>query len=290
MTENLRGSLFMTAAMAGFAGEDAFFKAASQRMPVGEAIGLMGIAGIMVFCLLALRAGDAPLPRAILSRTMLVRSGFEITGRLFYALAVALTPISVASAILQATPLVVVLGAALIFGESVGLRRWILILIGFAGVLIILRPGLEGFSALSGLALIAMAGFAGRDLATRAAPPALSNAQLGVLGFIMLALSGAIILAVTGKIVRPDPLGLALLAGASVFGIAAYAALTTAMRTGEVGVVTPFRYTRLLFAMILGTLVFGERPDAATLLGSAIIVACGVVILSQSRRISRSPA
>ena len=133
MTPNLRGSLYMVASMAGFAVEDAFLKAAAQQVPVGEAILLMGLVGIAVFSAIALRAGEAPLPRAILSRTMAIRSGFEIAGRLFYALAIALTPISVASAILQASPLLVVLGAALIFGETVGLRRWVLILGGSQG-------------------------------------------------------------------------------------------------------------------------------------------------------------
>ena len=281
MTPNLRGSLFMVASMAGFAAEDMFIKAASRAIPVGEVILLMGLVGTLVFGLVARAAGDAVLPRAVLSRTMLLRSGFEIVGRLFYALAVALTPLSVASAILQATPLLVVLGAAVIFGERVGVRRWVLILAGFVGVLIILRPGLAGFSALSLLALVAMAGFAGRDLATRAAPPALTNAQLGVTGFLMLTLSGVIILAVSGGARLPDPWALALLAGASAFGITAYAALTQAMRLGEVAVVTPFRYTRLLFALAIGVTVFGERPDAATLAGSALIVACGVVLLTR---------
>ena len=286
MTPNLRGSLFMVAAMAGFAVEDMFLKAASRSLPVGQAILVIGLVGTLVFAGFARLAGDPALPRAVLSRTMALRSGFEVVGRLFYALAVALTPISTASAILQATPLVVVLGAALIFGEKVGLGRWLIILAGFVGVLIILRPGGAGFSALSLLALIAMAGFAGRDLATRAAPPALSNAQLGVAGFAMLTLSGLIIVVVTGDpvlpgLVLPDPTGLALLAGASAFGIAAYAALTQAMRSGQGAVVTPFRYTRLLFALAIGITVFGERPDAATLAGSALIVACGVVLLSR---------
>ncbi|MDB5666483.1 DMT family transporter [Cypionkella sp.] len=284
MTPNLRGSLFMTVSMAGFAVEDAFLKAASRSIPVGEAILIMGLIGIAVFSSLAIRAGHAPIPAAMFTRTMALRSGFEITGRLFYALAIALTPLSIASAILQATPLVVVLGAAVIFGEKVGLKRWLLILLGFIGVLIILRPGVSGFSALSLLALVAMIGFAGRDLATRAAPPALSNAQLGVTGFIMLALSGLIITLVTGRTAMPDLHTMGVLICGAVFGIAGYAALTTAMRSGEIGVVTPFRYTRLLFAMILGVAVFGERPDAPTLFGSAIIVACGVIILSQNRR------
>ncbi len=280
MTPNLRGSLFMMAAMAGFAVEDAFVKLVSAHIAIGQAVTLMGLIGVAVFAVQALRAGDAPVPRAMLTRTMALRSVFEITGRLFFALAVALTPISTASAILQASPLVVVLGAALIFGEKVGWKRWVLILTGFAGVLIILRPGLEGFSALSLLALIAMAGFSGRDLATRAAPPALSNAQLGVTGYIMLTLSGLILLAVTGGAQVPSMTAVALVSGASLFGIAAYAALTTAMRTGSVAVVTPFRYARLPFAMIIGAVVFAERPDAATLIGSAVIVLCGIAILT----------
>jgi drug/metabolite transporter (DMT)-like permease len=284
MHDNRRGSLFMIAAMAGFAVEDSFLKAATAQIPVGEAISLMGLVGVAVFSVLTLWAHDVPLQRRVLSRTMAVRSVFEITGRLFYALAIALTPISVASAILQASPLVVVLGAALIFGERVGVVRWVLIVAGFVGVLVILRPGLAGFSGLTLLALVAMVGFAGRDLATRAAPPALSNAQLGVTGFIMLTLSGVIIMAVSGGVTVPTAPTLGLLAGASLFGISAYASLTTAMRTGAVAAVTPFRYTRLLFAMILGGVVFGERPDAATLVGSAIIVACGVAILTRRER------
>lgn len=285
MTPNLRGSLFMTASMAGFAVEDAFLKAASRHVPVGEAILIMGLIGIVVFALMALRAGQPPIPASILSRTMALRSGFEIGGRLFYALALALTPISTASAILQATPLLVVLGAAVIFGEKVSAARWALILLGFAGVLVILRPGLAGFDALSLLAVAGMIGFAGRDLATRAAPLSLSNAQLGVLGFVVLSVSGVVILTVGGGARLPDATALALIFGAAVFGIAAYAALTAAMRSGDVATVTPFRYTRLLFAMVLGVVVFGERPDAMTLLGSAIIVGCGVLILTQGRRI-----
>lgn len=288
MTDNLRGSLFMVLAMAGFAVEDAFLKRASQHLPVGEILVLMGLIGMAIFAGLALRKGEAPLPRSMLSRTMLLRSGSEIAGRLFYALALALTPLSQTSAILQATPLVVVLGAAWLFGEKVGLFRWALILAGFAGVLIIIRPGTNGFSALSLLAVAGLLGFAGRDLATRAAPLSLSNPQLGAAGFLMLALAGVILLWTIDTATAISPLALGLTTGAATFGVAAYAALTKAMRTGEVGTVTPFRYSRLLFAMVIGFAVFGERPDHWTLLGSAIIVACGVVILSQSRRPKRT--
>ena len=283
---NLRGSLWMVASMAGFAVEDAFIKSAAGAIPLGQVIIMMGLLGIAAFSIMAIIANEPPIPRSVLSRTMAIRSGFEVTGRLFYALAITLTPISVASAILQASPLVVVLGAAVIFGEKVGLRRWLIILVGFCGVVVILRPGLDGFNALSILALIGMLGFSGRDLATRAAPPSLSNAQLGVAGFVMLTLSGVIILGFSGGAVLPTMPVLGKILAAAVFGVAGYSAITQAMRTGEVAVVTPFRYTRLLFAMILGVTVFGERPDAATLIGSAIIVGCGVLILATSRRIA----
>ncbi|GAB1478652.1 DMT family transporter [Paracoccaceae bacterium] len=283
MSDNLRGSLFMILSMAGFAVEDAFIKAAARQMPVGQVLIVMGLVGIMVFSAQARRVGDPPLPRAVLSRTMALRSGFELAGRLLYALAIALIPISTASAILQATPLVVVMGAALIFGERVGPGRWAVIGLGFAGVLVILRPGLAGFDLLSLLALGGMLGFAGRDLATRAAPPALSNAQLGVAGFAVLGVSGLVILSVTGGATLPTVSGAGLLAGACGFGILGYGALTVAMRTGEVSAVTPFRYTRLLFAMALGIGIFGERPDSATLIGAAMIVGCGVLILGRRR-------
>lgn len=281
---NLRGSFWMVAAMAGFAVEDMFLKSVTAHIPLGQALLIFGLSGAAFFAILTKRAGEALLHPALLSRPLLIRSSFEVTGRLFYSLAIALTPLSTASAILQATPLVVVAGAALLFGERVGWRRWTAIAIGFAGVLLILRPGVEGFSLLSLVTVAGMIGFAGRDLATRAAPPALSNRQLGLIGMAMLAVAGAVILAVTGGARLPDLTATALLAGVTVFGIFAYNALTIAMRTGEVSVVTPFRYTRLVFAMILGIAVFHERPDALTLAGSALIVASGLYTLARARR------
>jgi len=281
---NLRGALWMVAAMAGFAIEDMFLKAATAHIPLGQALLIFGLIGTLFFALRARQMGEAALHPAMLSRPLLLRSGFEVTGRIFYSLAIALTPLSTASAILQATPLVVVAGAALLFGERVGWRRWTAILVGFAGVLIILRPGLEGFTPLSLVTVVGLIGFAGRDLATRAAPLTLSNRQLGVIGMAMLALAGAAILTVTGGATLPDARTMALLAGMTGFGIFAYNALTIAMRTGEVAAVTPFRYTRLVFAMLLGILVFNETPDAYTLLGSALIVGSGLYTLTRARQ------
>ncbi len=282
-SDNLRGSILMTASMAGFAVEDMFIKAASKAMPLGQVLLTMGLVGVITFGLLARAHGEAVAPRTFLSPAMLVRSAFEVVGRLFYGLSIALTALSTTSAILQATPLLVVAAAALIFGEKVGWQRWLAVIIGFVGVLIILRPGVEGFSPLSWLAVGGLIGFAGRDLATRAAPKGLSNRQLGILGFAMLGLAGALLSAWSGDAHVPDLRGLGLLTGASVFGILGYHALTGAMRTGEVSVVTPFRYTRLIFAMILAIAIFGERPDVATWVGAALVVGSGIYTLTRSR-------
>lgn len=280
MTENQRGAAFMTASMAGFAVEDVFVKAAAQTLPLGQVLLTIGLVGMLIFAAMAARQGEALLPPAFLSRPMLIRCGFEITGRLFYGLAITLTALSTTSAILQATPLVVVAGAAMGFGERVSLQRWLAVLIGFVGVLVILRPGSD-FSALSLLAVVGLLGFAGRDLATRAAPKGLSNRQLGALGFAMLATAGAILMVVNGGGTVPSSLGLVCLAGGTLFGMLGYHALTYAMRTGEVSAVTPFRYTRLVFAMVLAIALFGERPDFATWIGAALVVGSGIFALTR---------
>lgn len=272
--------MLMTAAMAGFAVEDVFVKAAAQTLPLGQVLLAIGVAGLVVFSAMSLRSGEALLPPVFLSRPMLIRSCFEITGRLFYGLAITLTSLSTTSAILQATPLIVVAGAALVFGEKVGWQRWLAVMVGFLGVLVILRPGSD-FSTLSLLAVVGLLGFAGRDLATRAAPKGLSNRQLGMLGFAMLSIAGGILLAISGGALLPNPDELLLLAGGAVFGVLGYHGLTHAMRTGEISSVTPFRYTRLVFAIGLAMALFDEDPDALTWIGAALIVGSGLFALTR---------
>ncbi|ASJ76048.1 DMT family transporter [Granulosicoccus antarcticus] len=288
--DNSRGSLFMVLAMAAFALEDMFIKAATLTLPVGQVLLIFGLSGTIVFAILARRQGSPVFDPSSFSRVMVARSGFEIMGRLCFTLAIALTPLSNASAILQATPLVVAVGAVFVFGETVGWRRWSAICIGFIGVLLILRPGLSGFEPASIFAVLGTIGFAGRDLATKAAPPQLTNAQLGVYGFTMLMIAGIIALSYTGGAMWPDISVLSKIAAATVFGVLAYSALTNAMRLGEVSAVAPFRYSRLVFAMLIGVVVFGERPDTLTLIGSAIVVGSGLYTVLRQRRVDTTDA
>ncbi|MDD9740726.1 MULTISPECIES: DMT family transporter [Marinovum] len=278
------GPLLMTVSMALFAVEDMFLKSAMQEISVGLALSAFGLGGMSVFLIWARLRGQRLFHPAIVTRPLLLRSTSEVLGRLFYTLAFALAPLSLVSAILQATPLVVALGAVVFFGEVVGWRRWLAIALGFVGVLMILRPGTEAFAATSIFAVLGMLGFAGRDLATRASPPSMSNVQLGVYGFLMLVIAGLIMIAVTGPGPLPGPRASVELGLAVAVGVLAYTSLTAAMRVGEVSITVPFRYTRLLFAMILGIAVFGERPDLMTWAGSAVIVASGLYTIYRSQR------
>lgn len=274
----------MALAMAAFAVEDMIIKSVAAAMPTGQVLILFGLGGMVIFAIMARAQGSALWHPGFCTRPLLWRSVAEVSGRLFFTLAIVLAPLSLASAILQATPLVVTAGAVVFFGESVGWRRWLAICVGFLGILMILRPGLSGFEATSLLAVAGMLGFAGRDLATRAAPKTMSNAQLGLFGFAMLVIAGVILLSRTGGAVWPTVAQSGTLAAAVAVGVLAYMALTGAMRTGEISVVAPFRYTRLVFAMALGIAVFGERPDVMTLLGSALVVGSGIFTLLRNQR------
>jgi drug/metabolite transporter (DMT)-like permease len=285
MSPNLRGSLFMVLSMCAFAGEDAFLKYAFSEIPRGMAFTAFGLIALTICALLSLRAGEAVFPRAFLSRGLLLRSAIELIGRLFFTLSLAFVSLSLTSTILQATPLVVTLGAALLFAEKVGPRRWIAMLIGFAGVLLILRPTPGMFDPLVILPVIGMLGFAGRDLATRASPPHVSGRQLGTLGFIVVTAAGLVMWAFDPRLpMAPAPAAWGAVVVAGIFGTVAYNSLTIAMRSGEISVVAPFRYTRLLVALVIAYVAFGERPDALTLIGGALIVATGIFTLVRSGR------
>ncbi len=283
---NLIGSAWMISAMALFALEDALLKGASATLPIWQILLLFGAGGSVVFAGVALARRASLFHADVLSRPMKVRVFFEILGRLFYVLAITLTPLSAATVILQATPLVVVAGAALVFGETVGWRRWSAILIGLIGVVIIIQPTGDNFSVLSLLAVLGMLGFAGRDLASRAAPATLSTEVLGFYGFVCIIFAALAYRFWEGVPLASIDLRTGLhIAGAIGMGTAAYASLMKAMRTGEVSAVTPFRYSRLLFGIGLGVVFFGEQLDRTMWIGSALIVASGLYILWRGRRV-----
>ena len=274
----------MVTAMAAFAIEDAFIKQATKHMPIGQVLVLFGAGGAALFALLTKRSGATLFSAQALTKVMLLRAAFEFVGRLFYVLAIALTPLSSATAILQATPLIVVLGATVFFGESVDWRRWCAIVVGLVGVWIVLRPSAGDFSALSLLAVIGTLGFAGRDLASRAAPASMGTAVLGWYGFVTVTVAGGVFSWWDGKaFVLPSSLHALGVMAATATGVFAYTALMKAMRTGAIAAVTPFRYTRLLFGITLGIVLFDEGLDLLTAVGCVVIIGSGLYVWWRGR-------
>lgn len=285
--DNLRGSMLMVLAMAGFAGEDLFIKLLAQDMPVGQILMMLGAGGCAVFAIATRAQGTRLISPVLLSRPVILRNLGEIIAAVTYVTALALADLSTVSAILQATPLAVTLGAALFLGAQVGWRRWSAILVGFAGVLMIVRPGLDAFHISSVFAVISVIGLAIRDLATRAIPSQISSMQLSCYAFGVMVPTGAVVLAFQGGAAMPSPLGWAFVLGALIFGVLGYYFIVGAMRIGEIAAVTPFRYARLLFALVIGMTLLGERPDIWTLIGAAIIIASGLYTLIREQRLAR---
>jgi drug/metabolite transporter (DMT)-like permease len=284
--DNLIGSLFMIISMAGFAIEDSFLKYAADTfgdIPSGQTVVLLTIVGMAVFGIAARWAGQPLWSDAYLSRPLLLRGVFEVSGRLSYTLAFILAPLITATAILQATPLVVVAGAAIFLGEKTSLRQWLAVVIGFGGVMLILRPWGASFDVFAILAVLGMIGFAGRDLATRASPAVLSNAQRGFIGYAMFFGAGCIIWGAQGRIAPMPPMAIVLTLIAGAGGVLGYFALTVAMRRGSVGAVTPWRYTRLIFGAALVLIMFNETIDMPTIIGSFIVVISGLLGINRQR-------
>lgn len=276
----------MLVAMAAFVVNDSMVKLSSAEMGVPQIMAVRGAMATVLLAALAYARGAFRSPRVILQPMVLVRTVADIGATVFYISALASLPLANATAIFQALPLTVTLGAALFLGEPVGWRRWTAIGVGFLGVLVIVRPGLEGFTAASLYVLASVLCAAVRDLVTRRLPMAIPSLFISVATAFAVMLTGWAMVPFT-EWTPLEPRQFGTLAVAAVMIGVGYIFIVEAMRTGDMGFVAPFRYSILLFALLIGILVFGERPDALVLLGSAIVVASGGYTLYRERRRGR---
>lgn len=289
MNENMRGALTMTLAMLGFALNDVVTKAFTHELEIGQLLFLRGLFAISLVWLLARATGQLrPLSMALQPRIAL-RSLGEIIATYTFITALFHIPIANVSAIMQALPLAITLGAMLMFGEKVGWRRMTAIAIGFAGVLIIVRPGPDGFSVYSLYALAAVAGCVLRDLMTRRMSPQIPSLFITLVTATVITAMGAVLIPFEEwKPVEAWHIG--LMALSSIFLLTGYYFAVVSMRIGDIGFVSPFRYSVLIFSVLGGALVYGEYPDAITMLGAAIIVATGIYTLYRERVVRRQAA
>ncbi len=283
-SDNLRAIVFMVVSMAAFALEDFFIKQAAGDLPIGQILLVLSAGGALIFGGACLYRRTPPFSRDFTHRLVVVRNTTEVLASICYISSLALIPLSLVAAILQATPLLVTIGAALWLKEDVGWRRWLAVLIGLLGVLIILRPGFEGFRPAALLALIASAGLATRDLVSRRIPSTIRSEQLAFWAYLCMVPAALGVTVLQGGLVSAGLNAWILLALAVTIGVVAYTCLIGATRIGDVSAVIPFRYSRLIFALVLGVVLLRERPDALTLVGAAIVVGSGLYAWLRERR------
>jgi drug/metabolite transporter (DMT)-like permease len=288
IVDNARGAGFMLLSMLGFSINDAFVKSVAEAMPLSQAVFLRSLLTTLLLGGLVWSRGLLPFRPARRDRRLIVvRCVGEIGGTACFLTALFNMPLANASAILQALPLAVTLAAALFFGEPVGWRRYLAIGIGFAGVMVIVRPGTEGFNAYSLWALAAIVFIVIRDLSTRRLTPDVPGPWVAMVTSGVLTAAAAL----AGGFEDwqpPEAESLFALATASICLVVAYVSSVTSMRVGEIGFVQPFRYSLLVWAMLLGIVMFGEWPDGWMLVGSATVVATGLFTLYRERRVDLS--
>ena len=287
MSPNTTGALLMMASMAAFTLNDTLLKLTEGAVPLEQLLFLRGALSSLLIYVLARSLGTLRFHVARRDWMLIaVRAGAEVGAAYFFVTALLNMPLANVTAILQALPLTVAVGAALVFREPLGWRRMSAILIGFMGMLLIVRPGTEGFSLWSGYALVAVVCVTVRDLATRRLSPDVPSMTVTLASSIAVTVSFGLASTLTAWAPVTLPLGW-LIAGASVFIIGGYFFSIRAMRVGEIGFIAPFRYTGLVWALVLGWVVFADWPSNLTLLGALIVVAMGLFTLYRERKVSQ---
>ncbi|MEO1491179.1 MAG: DMT family transporter [Pseudomonadota bacterium] len=283
MSDNVRGALWMSLSMIGFVVNDTLMKAVADQVPLFQAILLRGLCATVLIVLLAWQRGALSYrPRGTDRGQIAWRTVGEVGATCFFLTALFNMPIANAVAIIQAASLGVTLAAALVLGDPVGWRRYTAIAVGFLGVLLIVRPGTEGFNIYSLSALVAVGFIVMRDITTRRLSRAVPGLLVTVITSVSITLAGLLATLAIGW--QPvDMETLVYLVAASGFLLVGYYAGVEAMRVGDVGAVSPFRYSNLLWALILGFLVFGDLPDLMTWAGAGIIVATGLYTLHREQ-------
>ena len=286
LSDNIKGAILMCLSMAGFGLNDATLKFSASDMSIFQAILVRGIFATTFLIALAYARGSV---RVKINRSdwslITLRSLAEMVATLCFLTALFNLPLANINAIMQALPLVVTIAAAIFLKERFGLQRGIAIAVGLIGVLIIIRPGTDGFNQYSIFGITAMMFVVIRDLLVRGLNEKTPTMIVALSASVVITTTGAI-----GTLVEQDwtPINLEtllLLMLSAIFLVGAYFFSIATMRIGEVSFVTPFRYTIMLWAIFLGWLLFNELPDFWTIVGTAIVVTMGLFTIWREARL-----
>jgi drug/metabolite transporter (DMT)-like permease len=280
--DNRRGILAMSLAMALFIANDALVKQVSATLPGPQLIFIRGLMATTLVLIMAQAMGHLKNWRLMLNKRLWIRGSLDAAASLAYLTAVFHLPLANATAINLSSPLFITAFAIVFLKEQVALQRGLLILLGFTGVLLVVQPSSEGFNFYAWLAVLATLLHATRDTLTRG---------IGLhVPALLITLSTAVSVAVaaggitlTQAWTPVDSLSLALLFGASLFLSMAYYLLIVAMRSGEMSLVAPFRYSGLLFALLIGYVAWGDVPNMLGWAGIFLLAMSGLLILRSER-------
>ncbi|MGL4438211.1 MAG: DMT family transporter [Bosea sp. (in: a-proteobacteria)] len=279
---NRRGIVAMVAAQGTFVINDAFVKLATATYPTGQVLAIRGVFAALAALVLVRLFGRFSDLKAMASPLVMARGGLEALIAFTFITALAHLPLANITAILQAATLIVVLMAAILGIERIGWRRLLAIMVGFVGVLIIVRPAAEGFTVYSLVALASAIMVGARDLLTRRIGAHVPSTVITFTTTAVVCAVGWII----GMAETWQPLALKetlYLVGAALFVAAGNYSIIVAYRDADVSLVSGFRYTVLVFAILLGILIWGDWPDLPALAGASLIVGSGLYTLHRQR-------
>ena len=275
----------MMMSMACFAVEDTFIKLLSARLPATQILFSIGFGGALITLVLAIVLNVNLADKILLNKHVISRTIADLFGALSFTSAMVLIPMSLLASILQATPLFVTLGAAILLGEKVGWRRWSAIFIGFLGVIIILQPGYGSFQLASLLGLAAVLCLALRDVVTRDMATEIPTLTVTFYACLAMGSAGFIAYPFFGPPIMPTTYEAIILICAAIIGLTGYFLLVLATRKGDVSVIAPFRYSRLLFSLGLASLILGEKLTLPILLGGLLVVSSGIYTFGRESRL-----
>ena len=283
----MKGAALMTACVSAYVINDAFMKLLFSEIALFQAVFLRSIITIPPILIMVwiTKVAIRNLSKQD-KRLILVRVGAEIFITITFLTALKHMPLANVTAILQALPLAITMAAALFLAEPVGWRRWSAILVGFVGVLIVVRPGLEGFNIYSLSAFMAIIFLTVREISTRKLTSEVPTITVVLSTAVGSALFAGIMM-IGSEWNTVSAVSWLLILGAAVAILIATLLSVMAMRIGEIGFVSPFRYTSMLGAIGLGILMFGDWPDQPTLVGTVIIVSTGIYTFHREQKVSR---
>jgi len=278
VSANLKSIILMIIGMACLTLADLLIKIASQTLALGQVMIVFGIGSMMVFLGLMSINGESIRLSPVTNSAVVLRNIGDLIAINGMCLALVFVPISTIGAVIQTVPLMVTAAAALFLGEKVGARRWFAIVIGFLGTLFVIQPGAAAFDITTTFVLIAAVGMALRDITTKLVRESFSTLLLSSYTSVLFIISGSILLIISGGGSVPDIGMIVILAAMIASGSLGFFFTTEAVRLGDVSVVIPFRYARLLFSMAAGILIFGEQVNAIMIFGSALTILSGLYI------------